>query len=210
MSEIQNPTTLEFANCIKTWWEQHKFDVTGPYGDYNVYDTEPEFVTLAKKVLGDWEAPFVVEAYRSPKDYRYKRPEPTLQRYWALEDAKTHAASPQFDAYYEVVVRRYTWTADPDGYLEYKRFQKEDEDPGTGSPDDEGWFDVIAYRTKERWDGPLSGDEGLEGFLSLDDAKTYADSDEFADFYQVVVIAYGEHENYESGEGVYDRFKRED
>lgn len=46
---------VSLAECIKTWWEDHKFDTCGDYGDYNVYDDEPKFVTLAKDVLGDWE-----------------------------------------------------------------------------------------------------------------------------------------------------------
>ena len=47
--------TKELANAVKDWWEQHKYDVTGEHGDWNVFDEEPEFVTKAKEMLWDWE-----------------------------------------------------------------------------------------------------------------------------------------------------------
>jgi hypothetical protein len=36
-----------FIKLINEWWEKHQYDTTGRYGDYNVYDEEPEFVKLA-------------------------------------------------------------------------------------------------------------------------------------------------------------------
>ncbi len=44
------------ANAVKAWWEEHKYDTTGEYGDRNVFDVEPDFVRVAKTVIGDWEA----------------------------------------------------------------------------------------------------------------------------------------------------------
>lgn len=46
----------ELAQSIKDWWEAHKYDTTGDYGEWNVYDEEPDFVSKAKEILGDWEA----------------------------------------------------------------------------------------------------------------------------------------------------------
>lgn len=33
---------------ILEWWDLHEFDTTGEYGEYNVYDVDPEFVLIAK------------------------------------------------------------------------------------------------------------------------------------------------------------------
>jgi len=46
----------ELAESIKDWWKVHKYDVTGDHGERNVYDDEPEFVSKAKEIIGDWEA----------------------------------------------------------------------------------------------------------------------------------------------------------
>ena len=48
------------AVAVKTWWEEHKCDTypitDGEYAeDYNTFDKEPEFVTAAKTIIGDWE-----------------------------------------------------------------------------------------------------------------------------------------------------------
>lgn len=52
---------IELAEAVKTWWEAHKFDVTvgggEEYEEYNVFDDEPDFVTKAKEIIGDWEKP---------------------------------------------------------------------------------------------------------------------------------------------------------
>jgi hypothetical protein len=40
------------AFSVKDWWEQHKYDTSG---SWNVYDTDPPFVTIAKDMIGDWE-----------------------------------------------------------------------------------------------------------------------------------------------------------
>ena len=52
MSENQ---TIELAEEAVAWWEQHQYDTTGPYGEYNVYDSEPGFVTRAREIIVDYE-----------------------------------------------------------------------------------------------------------------------------------------------------------
>ncbi|MFC3216474.1 MULTISPECIES: hypothetical protein [Sphingomonadaceae] len=56
-SSNSNQQAIDLANCIKDWWQQHKFDTTGERGEWNLYDDEPEFVTMAKRIIGDWEKP---------------------------------------------------------------------------------------------------------------------------------------------------------
>lgn len=46
---------VELANLVKEWWKQHEYDTTGDYGEYNVYNYEPKFVTKAKEIIGDWD-----------------------------------------------------------------------------------------------------------------------------------------------------------
>lgn len=41
--------------AIKEWWKEHKHDTCGGRDEWNVYDTEPDFITKAKGVFGDWE-----------------------------------------------------------------------------------------------------------------------------------------------------------
>lgn len=76
--------------------------------------------------------------------------------------------------------------------------------------EDTGWFDVDAYKTKETWEGPDLAEDSVEGFETLEGAIAVANSPEFADCYEVTVRAYGQHQDYEAGETVYWRFKRED
>lgn len=35
---------------ILEWWDLHEFDTTGEYGEYNVYDVDPEFVKIAQRL----------------------------------------------------------------------------------------------------------------------------------------------------------------
>ena len=35
---------------ILEWWDLHEFDTTGEYDEYNVYDIDPEFVLIAKRL----------------------------------------------------------------------------------------------------------------------------------------------------------------
>lgn len=72
----------------------------------------------------------------------------------------------------------------------------------------EGWFDVDAYSTKDRWEGPEAHDGGLDGFLTLQAAIDYATSKELDGFYEVVISAHGEHTDYEAGERVWSRYNR--
>lgn len=39
----------ELINSVLEWWKIHECD-TSPDGEYNVYNSEPEFVTKAKKL----------------------------------------------------------------------------------------------------------------------------------------------------------------
>jgi hypothetical protein len=61
MSESNSftPSDLDWAIAIKKWWDGARYLTSGSYGEHNVFDTEPEFVTKAKQVIGDWDAPAV-------------------------------------------------------------------------------------------------------------------------------------------------------
>ncbi len=48
-------TSTDMALAIKAWWTEARFLTSGTYGEHNVFNSEPEFVTQAKQVLGDWE-----------------------------------------------------------------------------------------------------------------------------------------------------------
>jgi len=39
--------TKKLVNQILDWWKDARCLTTGDYGDYNVFDDEPEFVTKA-------------------------------------------------------------------------------------------------------------------------------------------------------------------
>jgi len=54
---VTKPTVESLAQSIRTWWEEHKTDsASDGNGDWiNVFNDEPEFVTQAKLVIGDWE-----------------------------------------------------------------------------------------------------------------------------------------------------------
>ena len=43
----------KLVDTVLSWWEEHKHDTTGYRGEYNVYDNEPEFVTIAKSINQD-------------------------------------------------------------------------------------------------------------------------------------------------------------
>lgn len=85
-----------------------------------------------------------------------------------------------------------------------------DEEEEDRSDDDAGWFDLKAYSTSESYDQRQPLDEAPGDFLDLGDAIKEADSQAYAGYHQVNVVAYGEHEKHESGEGVYSRFDRND
>jgi hypothetical protein len=54
-TEIQETSDKQLAESVKNWWEEHKTDANGINDEYNVYDDEPECVTKAKEIIGDWE-----------------------------------------------------------------------------------------------------------------------------------------------------------
>jgi hypothetical protein len=134
------PSLAEMATTIKNWWEAHKYDTRGPSDERNVFDAEPQFVTMAKAVIGDWES---------------------------------------------------------GGSLSSQ--------PGAEAEEAKGWFDVNAYATKEAYEAANST-EMLDGFLQLTGAIAYGESDAFKDYYQVKVIAYGEHPEWEPHETAWERF----
>lgn len=72
-------------------------------------------------------------------------------------------------------------------------------------PEAESWFDVLAYTTKEIFEGPDLADDGLEGFSTLEGALQFVDSLPADKFYEVQVVAYGEHPQYEPGAIVYSK-----
>jgi hypothetical protein len=211
MPDMQKtPTNLDFANSIKEWWEKNKHATTGPCGGHNVFDSDPEFVGMAKTILGDWEAQFLVEVYSVRSSFCAGNLKQPPKGFNEREEAEAFANNAEFEDHYEVLIRSNSWlTGHAPQEVVYQRFKRDLTQLGAGIPDNEGWFDVVAYSTKERWDGPCLGDEGLDGFFEFEDAKAYADSVQFNDFYKVEVIAYGEHEQHESGETVYSRFQRE-
>lgn len=45
-----NEDLKKIVLSILDWWDLHEFDTTGEYGEYNVYDVDPEFVTIAQKL----------------------------------------------------------------------------------------------------------------------------------------------------------------
>lgn len=44
---------LHLSERVVSWWNEHKHDTCGDYGERNVFDDEPEFVALAKAVLSE-------------------------------------------------------------------------------------------------------------------------------------------------------------
>lgn len=40
----------ELTTMILSWWENAQYETTGPWGEYNVYDDEPDFVKKAKEL----------------------------------------------------------------------------------------------------------------------------------------------------------------
>ena len=51
------PELLKTACLVMDWWSVHQYDTTGEYGEYNLFDIDPPFVTEARaalaKVLGE-------------------------------------------------------------------------------------------------------------------------------------------------------------
>ena len=51
-SDSNDGLGVALANAVKDWWEEHKYDTSG---SWNVYDQDPPFVVIAKKIIGNWE-----------------------------------------------------------------------------------------------------------------------------------------------------------
>lgn len=47
----QRDVLLSAVTSVQSWWEDHKYDVCGDYGDYNVYDETPEHVLQAEQAI---------------------------------------------------------------------------------------------------------------------------------------------------------------
>jgi hypothetical protein len=63
-----NDQATKLANAVKLWWEEHKYDVTGDRGEWNLYDHAPAFVDIAKTIIGDWEAKAAEESDDNAND----------------------------------------------------------------------------------------------------------------------------------------------
>lgn len=45
-----NDMTDELVDAVLEWWNAHRYDTEGPYGEYNVYNETPTFVEIAEKI----------------------------------------------------------------------------------------------------------------------------------------------------------------
>lgn len=47
--------TIELAKAVLDWWSIHQYDVhrSSDGEEYNTYDEEPLFVSIAKQILGE-------------------------------------------------------------------------------------------------------------------------------------------------------------
>ena len=46
------PELLKVSKAVMAWWEEHEYDTAGSgVEEYNLYDDEPEMVTLARKTI---------------------------------------------------------------------------------------------------------------------------------------------------------------
>ena len=53
----QRDKARELAESALAWWDDHKTDTTGEFGEWNVYSSEPEFVKKAKMFLSGEDEP---------------------------------------------------------------------------------------------------------------------------------------------------------
>ena len=56
LAEPATSDALHLSERVISWWNKHKHDTCGDYGESNVFDDEPEFVTLAKSVLSEGQS----------------------------------------------------------------------------------------------------------------------------------------------------------
>jgi len=47
----QRDELLKVSEAVMKWWEEHEYDTTGGEEEYNIYDDEPEMVTLARAAI---------------------------------------------------------------------------------------------------------------------------------------------------------------
>jgi hypothetical protein len=148
MSDTKHSASaIQMANSIKAWWEKHKFDTMGEYADRNVFDTEPEFVGMAKAVIGDWEkAKFTVKAFPCQSDYRinnslaFHNPLAFQGTFLSLEQATATADCKAWEDFYEVIItahgpHNFVYLEDE---IVYRRFNREEADPGSALEDGAG------------------------------------------------------------------------
>jgi hypothetical protein len=45
------PDLFKTVCLVMDWWSVHQYDTTGEHDEYNLFDTEPPFVTEARSVL---------------------------------------------------------------------------------------------------------------------------------------------------------------
>jgi hypothetical protein len=48
-NDIKNKDIIELCNMIEEWWKEHKYN-TDNSGEYNIYDTKPDFVDKADSI----------------------------------------------------------------------------------------------------------------------------------------------------------------
>jgi hypothetical protein len=53
----RHPTAYELGQAVLDWWKEAQYLTTGPRGEMNVFDSEPDFVTLANKAASIGSAP---------------------------------------------------------------------------------------------------------------------------------------------------------
>ena len=49
------PELLKVSEAVMKWWEEYEYDTTGGEEEYNIYDNEPEMVTLARSAIAEAE-----------------------------------------------------------------------------------------------------------------------------------------------------------
>ena len=45
------PDFLKAAHATMAWWEDNQYETTGENGEWNLFDSEPEFVTAARAAI---------------------------------------------------------------------------------------------------------------------------------------------------------------
>jgi hypothetical protein len=74
--------------------------------------------------------------------------------------------------------------------------------------ENDGWFDVQAYSTRDRWEGPELHDKGEDYIRTKEAAISAAQRPEYVGCYEVTVVAYGQHAEHQPGETVFSLHNR--